>query len=65
MNYHTQIEALIPAFFSVQDGILILFILIIPILLLVYLFVSLQRKKEQTALLNQILTELRILNTKK
>jgi len=58
-------NATILGFFSVQDGILILFILIIPILILVYLIISLQRKKEQSILLNQILTELRILNGKK
>lgn len=61
------IQTSILGFFSGQDMIILLLLFgFVPIILLiVYIFVSLQRKKEQTTLLAQILAELRILNSKK
>jgi len=60
------IQTSILGFFSAQDLIVVLLVFgFVPIVLLVYVIISLQRRKEQSTLLNQILTELRILNSKK
>ncbi len=59
------IQTSILGFFSAQDLIVVLLVFgFVPIVLLVYVIISLQRRKEQSTLLNQILTELRILNSK-